>query len=106
MVEEIVGDIEDEHDEEEAGSLVMLEDGRVGSRRADRARRAGRGGRRAAGLDEDEVDTLGGLVFLLAGHIPVQGECVDPLQRLAARGVDSDSRRILRVRLHAPEPKA
>jgi CBS domain containing-hemolysin-like protein len=53
--------------------------------------------------EEDEVDTLGGLVFLLAGHIPAKGECVVHPSGWKLEAVDSDPRRIIRVRLHAPE---
>jgi len=53
--------------------------------------------------DEDEVDTLGGLVFLLAGHIPAKGECVEHPSGWKLEAVDSDPRKIIRVRLHAPE---
>ena len=53
--------------------------------------------------EEDEVDTLGGLVFLLAGHIPAKGECVEHPSGWKLEAVDSDPRKILRVRLHAPD---
>jgi CBS domain containing-hemolysin-like protein len=53
--------------------------------------------------DEDEVDTLGGLVFLLAGHIPAKGECVTHPSGWKLEAVDSDPHRIIRVRLHAPQ---
>ena len=53
--------------------------------------------------EEDEVDTLGGLVFLLAGHIPAKGECVAHPSGWTLEALDSNPRRILRVRLHAPE---
>ena len=46
----------------------------------------------------DEVDTLGGLVFLLAGHIPAKGECVTHMSGWKFEAVDSDPRRIIRVR--------
>src|SRR5436305_1864108 len=55
--------------------------------------------------DKDEVDTLGGLVFLLAGHIPKKGECVTHPSGWKLEAVDSDPRRIIRVRLHAPESR-
>jgi CBS domain containing-hemolysin-like protein len=53
--------------------------------------------------DEDEVDTLGGLIFLIAGHIPAKGECITHSSGWKLEAVDSDPRRIIRVRLHAPE---
>ena len=53
--------------------------------------------------DDDEVDTLGGLVFLLAGRIPAKGESVLHSSGWRLEAVDSDPRRIVRVRLHAPE---
>ena len=53
--------------------------------------------------EDDEVDTLGGLVFLLAGHIPAKGECVTHPSGWKLEAIDSDPRRIIRVRLHSPE---
>ncbi|MCY7270427.1 MAG: hemolysin family protein [Sphingomonas bacterium] len=106
VVEEIVGDIEDEHDEEEISSLVMLEDGVwEADARIELDELAATVDPRLVSA-EDEVDTLGGLVFLLAGHIPVQGECVIHPSGWRLEALDSDTRRILRVRLHAPDIKA
>jgi len=106
VVEEIVGDIEDEHDEEETSSLVMLEDGVwEADARIELDELSKAVDPRLISI-EDEVDTLGGLVFLLAGHIPVQGECVIHPSGWRLEALDSDTRRILRVRLHAPETKA
>ena len=103
VVEEIVGDIEDEHDEEEISSLVMLEDGVwEADARIELDELAATVDPRLISA-EDEVDTLGGLVFLLAGHIPVQGECVIHPSGWRLEALDSDTRRILRVRLHAPD---
>ncbi|MCY7281366.1 MAG: hemolysin family protein [Sphingomonas bacterium] len=106
VVEEIVGDIEDEHDEEEISSLVMLEDGVwEADARIELDELASAVDPRLVSA-EDEVDTLGGLVFLLAGHIPVQGECVIHPSGWRLEALDSDTRRILRVRLHAPDIRA
>ena len=103
VVEEIVGEIEDEHDEEETSSLVMLEDGVwEADARVELDELAATVDARLASKD-DEVDTLGGLMFLLAGHIPAQGECVQHPSGWRLEALDSDSRRIIRVRLHAPE---
>jgi CBS domain containing-hemolysin-like protein len=106
VVEEIVGEIEDEHDEEETSSLVMLEEGVwEADARVELEELAEAVDRRFVSPD-DEVDTLGGLVFLLAGHIPAQGECVIHPSGWRLEALDSDTRRILRVRLHAPDKAA
>jgi len=102
VVEEIVGDIEDEHDEEAASRLVLLDDGLwEADARLELEELAEAIDSRLA-TDEDEVDTLGGLVFLLAGRIPAKGEHVVHPSGWRLEAVDSDPRKILRVRLHAP----
>ena len=103
VVEEIVGEIEDEHDEAEAGMLTMLDDGLwEADARVELEELADAVDPRLSS-DEDEVDTLGGLIFLLAGHIPAKGECITHPSGWKLEAVDSDPRRIIRVRLHAPE---
>ena len=105
VVEEIVGEIEDEHDIEEAGLLHMLEEGLwEADARIELEELASTVDPKLAS-DEDEVDTLGGLVFLLAGHIPAEGESVLHPSGWRLEAVDSDPRRIVRVRLHAPNPE-
>jgi len=102
IVEEIVGEIEDEHDEAEAGRLTLLDDGLwEADARIELEELAQAVDARLSSAD-DEVDTLGGLVFLLAGHIPTKGECVDHPSGWRLEAVDSDPRRIIRVRLHSP----
>ena len=103
VVEEIVGDIEDEHDEEEAALLTLLDDGvwEADARLELEELQSAVDPRITA--EDDEVDTVGGLVFLLAGHIPAKGECVSHPSGWKFEAVDSDPRRIIRVRLHAPE---
>ena len=102
VVEEIVGEIEDEHDDAEAAMLTLLEDGVwEADARIELDELAETVDRRFSS-DEDEVDTLGGLIFLLAGHIPAHGECVTHSSGWKLEAVDSDPRRIIRVRLHAP----
>jgi len=105
VVEEIVGEIEDEHDEAERGMLTLLDDGLwEADARLELEELAGTVDPRLSS-DKDEVDTLGGLVFLLAGHIPKKGECVTHPSGWKLEAVDSDPRRIIRVRLHAPESR-
>jgi CBS domain containing-hemolysin-like protein len=104
VVEEIVGDIEDEHDELAGeGLLTMLDDGLwEADARIELDELAEAVDARLSSA-EDEVDTLGGLVFLLAGRIPARGECVTHPSGWKLEAVDADPRKILRVRLHAPE---
>jgi len=106
VVEEIVGEIEDEHDEESDRKLTMLDDGlwEADARlELDELKETVDARLKA---DEDEVDTLGGLVFLLAGRILQPGESVVHPSGWRLESVDADGRRIRRVRLHAPEPAA
>jgi CBS domain containing-hemolysin-like protein len=106
VVEEIVGDIEDEHDEAEAGMLSMLEDGLWEADARLELEELAEAVDARFSSDEDEVDTLGGLMFLLAGHIPAKGECVTHPSGWKLETVDSDPRRIIRVRLHAPDARS
>ena len=102
VVEEIVGDIEDEHDEAQANRLVLLDDGIwEADARLELDELAEAVDARLISV-EDEVDTLGGLVFLLAGRIPKKGESVLHPSGWRLEAADSDARKILRVRLHAP----
>ena len=106
VVEEIVGDIEDEHDIAEVGMLTLLDDGLwEADARLELDELAQAVDARLSSPD-DEVDTVGGLVFLLAGHIPAKGECVIHPSGWKFEAVDSDPRRIIRVRLHAPDGAA
>jgi CBS domain containing-hemolysin-like protein len=103
VVEEIVGEIEDEHDEAEAGMLTMLDDGLWEADARLELEELAQAVDARLSSEDDEVDTLGGLVFLLAGHIPAKGECVTHPSGWKLEAIDSDPRRIIRVRLHSPE---
>ena len=103
VVEEIVGEIEDEHDTEAAGLLTRLDDGIWEADARIELEELAEAVDARLRWDEDDVDTLGGLVFLLAGHIPARGESVTHPSGWRLEAVDSDPRKILRVRLHAPE---
>jgi CBS domain containing-hemolysin-like protein len=103
VVEEIVGDIEDEHDDAEAAMLTLLDDGVWEADARIELEELAEAVDPRLSSDEDEVDTLGGLIFLLAGHIPARGECIVHPSGWRLEAVDSDPRRIIRVRLHSPE---
>jgi CBS domain containing-hemolysin-like protein len=106
VVEEIVGEIEDEHDEAERGLLTMLDDGLWEADARLELEELGEAVDARLSSEDDEVDTLGGLVFLLAGRIPAKGECVTHPSGWKLEAVESDPRRIIRVRLHAPDSEA
>src|SRR3569623_928633 len=103
VVEEIVGEIEDEHDEAEAGLLTALDDGvwEADARLELEDLQEAVDPRLTA--EDDEVDTLGGLAFLLAGRILEPGESVCHPSGRRLDSDDADARRIKRDRLHAPE---
>ena len=104
LVEEIVGDIEDEHDEDEDALLQEIND-RLWE--AD-ARLPLEDLEEQLGLSfadpqiGDEVDTLGGMVFMLAGRVPAMGETIDHPGGWRFEIIDGDPRMVRRLRLHAP----
>lgn len=104
LVEEIVGEVEDEHDDEPEEVLVALDDGIwEADARAELEDVAEAVDARLADVDED-VDTLGGLSFVIAGHVPQEGEIVmhEPSGwRLEI--ISADPRRVKRLRLHPPQ---
>jgi CBS domain containing-hemolysin-like protein len=104
LVEIIVGDIEDEHDLDEAPMVTASADGRM---IAD-ARISLEELSTALGFDlnqgelAEDVDTLGGLITTLAGRLPVRGELVTGPDGLEFEVLDADPRRVKRVRIHRP----
>ena len=106
VVEEIVGEIEDEHDIEQAGMLNMLDDGVWEADARVELDELAKVVDPRLTWEEDEVDTLGGLMFLLAGHIMPPGESVCHPSGWRLESIAADPKRILRARLHAPEASA
>ncbi|MEM6535508.1 MAG: hemolysin family protein [Pseudomonadota bacterium] len=104
LVEEIVGDIEDEHDENIAmlvrrGRLTWEVDARMEIDDFQNETELN------LDLEEHEVDTLGGVVFALAGRVPLRGEILKHPNGIDIEVLDADARRIHRliIRLTAPE---
>ncbi|WP_428849241.1 hemolysin family protein [Thetidibacter halocola] len=106
LIEQVIGEIEDEHDTDEgqfwtrektgcylAQAKTPLEEfeAELGMQLTDHD-----------DIDGEEIDTLGGLVFMLAGHVPARGEVVPHPAGFDFEVVDADPRRIKRLRVRLP----
>ncbi|MBL4602366.1 MAG: HlyC/CorC family transporter [Emcibacteraceae bacterium] len=102
LVEQIVGDIEDEHDMVEE---VMMKEQADGNLYVD-ARLPIEELEDLLNIDflndeqDDDVDTLGGLVFTLAGHIPQKGEVIEHENGIRFEIIEGDSRHIEYILVH------
>jgi hemolysin (HlyC) family protein len=107
LIEQVVGEIEDEHDAEEdvyftsdkkGGYFALAKtpldefEEEIGLPLTD-----------VDEVDGEEVDTLGGLVFMLTGRVPVRGEVVKHPEGFEFEVVDADPRRIKRLRVRLPD---
>jgi CBS domain containing-hemolysin-like protein len=102
LIEEIVGDIEDEHDDAPEALLIPLDGGAwEADARAELEDVGETIDERLAEVDGD-VDTLGGLAAVLAGHVPQKGECIVHDSGWTLEIVAADARRVERLRLHPP----
>lgn len=103
LIEQVVGQIEDEHDTEDdafwtqeaPGCYVALARTPLDQFEAE----IGLSLTEADEVDEEEIDTLGGLVFMLLGRVPVRGEVIEHPAGHTIEVVDADPRRIKRVRV-------
>ncbi len=103
LIEQVVGDIEDEHDTEEDKFWTEEKPG-VYSALAktpleDFEAEIGMDLTAHDEIDEEEVDTLGGLVFMLAGHVPARGEVIRHPDGPEFEVIDADPRSIKRLRV-------
>ena len=105
VLEQVVGEIEDEHDtEDEADILRESEASLLANARAPlSALEEELGFALTDEEQEEEIDTLGGLVFLLSGRVPVRGEVIAHPSGLEFEVIDAEPRRIKRLRVHLPE---
>lgn len=102
LVEEIVGEIEDEHDDEPEPLIVAGDDGCWDADARAELDDVGEAiDRRLAEIEED-VDTLGGLAAVLAGHVPEVGEILVHPSGWRIEVTEADERRVHRLRLHPP----
>ncbi|MBP0466366.1 HlyC/CorC family transporter [Roseomonas sp. PWR1] len=104
LVETIVGDISDEHDEDATPQITERPDGTIelDARATVEAFEAKLG---RVLTDEEraaDIDTVGGLVFTLAGRVPAKGELVSHPSGLEFRILEADPRKIRRLRVKRP----
>jgi len=104
LVEEVVGDIEDEHDEDEeamlasAGDGLWIADPRLPLEELDEAL----GTHLTEGEISEDVDTLGGLLYVSVGRVPVRGELLfvpEEVPGFEFEVMDADPRRIKRLKI-------
>lgn len=104
LIEQVIGEIEDEHDlteealwvEERPGSYLVLAKAPL----ADFEKEIGM--KLLEEEDEEEVDTLGGLVFMEIGRVPARGEVIPHESGVQFEVIDADPRRIKRLRARLP----
>jgi CBS domain containing-hemolysin-like protein len=109
IVEAIVGDIADEHDSDEEARLIKkqaddlyMADARITISTLDQMFKVDL----LPEDQEDEADTLAGLLFEMGGRIPERGEVIVHGSGLEFEIIDSDARRVKRVRIHVKKPSA
>jgi CBS domain containing-hemolysin-like protein len=100
LVEMVVGDIEDEHDETASmlvreGPDTILADARASLEEVSEAF----GSNMADGIAADDVDTVGGLVVTIAGRVPLRGEIIKADEGLEFEVLEADPRRLKRLRI-------
>ncbi|MEM7089882.1 MAG: hemolysin family protein [Pseudomonadota bacterium] len=107
LIEQVVGEIADEHDAHEDQLWVQEKPGcYVVQARVpleDFEAEIGRSLTRHEDVDEEEIDTLGGLVFMLSGRVPARGEVVLHPEGPEFEVLDADPRRIKRLRVLLPD---
>jgi len=108
LIETVIGEIEDEHDEVEGPQWTLDKPGVFTAKAMAPLEEF----EQAIGLtlrngeDDDEIDTLGGLVFLRTGRVPARGEIVPHESGAEFEIVDADPRRIKRLRVRLPDAAA
>jgi magnesium and cobalt transporter len=105
LIEQVIGEIEDEHDIEEAQPWTRESETQwLALARAPLDEFQAELGIALSEVDdEEEVDTLGGLVFLLSGRVPARGEVVPHPSGVEFEVIDADPRRIKRLRVRVPK---
>jgi magnesium and cobalt transporter len=104
LIETVIGEIEDEHDEEEGALWVEEKPGVILAQSTAPLEEieAALGIALRAGEEDEEIDTLGGLVFQRSGRVPARGEVIGHESGVQFEIVDADPRRIKRLRVRLP----
>ena len=104
LIEQVIGEIEDEHDPAEGDFWVIEKPGSYLAQAKtpldEFQQEIGRNLSEVDQVDPEEVDTLGGLVFMLLGRVPARGEVIKHPAGVEFEIVDADPRRIKRLRAH------
>ena len=102
IVEEIVGEIEDEHDDEPTPMMIERANGTWDVDARAELDDVGKEIDPVLEEIEEDVDTIGGLSFVLAGHIPKPGEMLNHPSGWQLEIKEADDRRVQKIRLHPP----
>ena len=107
LIEQVIGEIEDEHDQDEDSHFSRTKDGawlaQAKTPLEEFETEIGRSLTHHDDVDEEEIDTLGGLVFMLSGRVPVRGEVIKHPDGTEFEVIDADPRRIKRLRVRLPD---
>ena len=107
LIEQVVGDIEDEHDEANQKDWFLEKPGQYLATAKTSLREfneeTGLDLTNESTIDAEEIDTFGGLVFILAGRVPVRGEIVPHPHGMEFEIVEADPRRVKKIRLRLPD---
>ena len=107
LIEQVVGDIEDEHDEANQKNWLLEKPGQYLATAKTSLREfkeeTGLDLTNEASIDAEEIDTFGGLVFILAGRVPVRGEIVPHPHGMEFEIIEADPRRVKKIRLRLPD---
>ena len=107
LVEQIVGEIEDEHDEEDEINIVS--DPKLGliavARTPIEELEKHIGIKLVEDDEETDVDTIGGLVFSILGRVPARGELIRHESGVEFEVLDADPRRVKKLKIHLPRPQ-
>lgn len=106
LVEEIVGEIEDEHDETAEALIVPIGEGMWDCDARAELEDVAKTVDARLGEVEEAVDTLGGLAFVLAEAVPPIGAMLDHPSGWRIEVTGGDETHVKRLRLHAPDPNA